>query len=96
MEASDQRFQGSVYHPRGPTLTTLMYDIRPRTLQNDYRVIAIDIRGMGASGHPGDAQSSSTMGEFVDDLACVLKHAKVAGKSVCIGSVYLFSQVDLY
>ena len=29
------------------------------------------------------------MGDFVDDLACVLKHAKVAGKPICIGFVNL-------
>lgn len=53
--------------------------------KNDYRVIAVDNRGMGASGHPGDVESSSSMGDFVDDLVCVLKHAEVVGKVVCIG-----------
>ena len=33
------------------------------------------------------------MGDLVDDLACVLKHAQVPGKSVCIGSVPRFPQV---
>lgn len=51
---------------------------------------------MGASGHPGDAESSATMGDFVDDLVCVLKHAKVAGKPTCIGFVPLFPQTGLF
>jgi len=29
------------------------------------------------------------MGDFVDDLVCILKHAKVVGKLVCIGFVPL-------
>ncbi|KAF9653905.1 alpha/beta-hydrolase [Thelephora ganbajun] len=53
--------------------------------KNDYRVVVVDVRGMGASGHPGDVEGSSSTGDFVDDLVCVLKHAEVAGKSVCIG-----------
>ena len=48
---------------------------------------------MGASGHPGDVESSASMGDFVDDLACVLEHANVAGKSICIGFVNLFPRV---
>lgn len=64
-------------------------------LQNDYRVIAIDVRGMGASGHPGDVESSASMVDFVDDLVCVLGHAKVAGKPICIGSVNLAPRVCL-
>lgn len=42
---------------------------------------------MGASGHPGDAEGSASVGDFVDDLVCTLTHAKVAGKPVCIGCV---------
>jgi len=30
------------------------------------------------------------MGDFVDDLVCVLKHAKVARKSICIGFANTF------
>ena len=35
------------------------------------------------------------MGDFVDDLACVLKHAKIAGKPVCVGLVRRFPWVGL-
>lgn len=49
---------------------------------------------MGASGHPGDVESSASMDDFVSDLVCVLKHAKVAGKSICIGFVNLFLRVS--
>lgn len=48
---------------------------------------------MGTSGHPGDVESSATIGDFVDDLVCVFKHAKVVGKLVCIGFVPLFLRV---
>ena len=34
------------------------------------------------------------MGDFVDDLACVLKHAKVAGKPVCVGLAYRSPQAS--
>lgn len=50
---------------------------------------------MGASGHPGDVEGSASMGDFVDDLACVLKHGKVTGKPVCIGLVPAFPQIGL-
>lgn len=50
---------------------------------------------MGTSGHPGDVESSASMGDFVDDLACVLKHAGVAGKSICIGFVDPFIRAGL-
>jgi len=53
--------------------------------KDDHRVIAIDGRGMGSSGHPGDVEGSASMGDFVDDLVCTLTRAEVAGKSICIG-----------
>lgn len=48
---------------------------------------------MGASSHPGDVEGSASMGDFVDDLLCVLKDAEVAGKPVCIGFVPVFPQI---
>ena len=52
--------------------------------QNDYRMVAIDVRGFGGSSHPSDIQSSSTMADITGDLACVLEHAKVTS-AICLG-----------
>ena len=62
-------------------------------LQNDHRVIAVDGRGMGASGHPGDVEGSSSLGDFVGDLVCALTHAGVAGKPICIGFVTVLPRI---
>lgn len=43
--------------------------------QNDYHIIAPDLRGFGASTHPGDVRSSGTMPDLVGDLLCILEHA---------------------
>jgi hypothetical protein len=50
---------------------------------------------MGASGHPGDVEGSASMGDFVDDVVCVLRHAEVVGKPVCIGFVSVPPRIDL-
>ncbi|KAI0254201.1 alpha/beta-hydrolase [Lactifluus subvellereus] len=43
--------------------------------QDDYHIIAPDLRGFGASAHPGDVRSSGTMPDMVSDLLCILEHA---------------------
>lgn len=45
---------------------------------------------MGLSGHPGDVEGSSSLGDLVGDLVCVLTHAGVTGKPICIGFVPVF------
>ncbi|THH02215.1 hypothetical protein EW026_g620 [Hermanssonia centrifuga] len=52
--------------------------------KNDYHLIAPDLRGFGESTHPGDVESSGTMADMVEDLVCILEHAKVA-KAACVG-----------
>lgn len=54
--------------------------------QQDYHLLIPDTRGFGGSTHPGDVESSGTMGDFVGDLACILEDRKVS-KAVCIGYV---------
>ena len=55
-------------------------------LQSDYRLIAPDIRGFGASTQPGDVQSSGSIPDVVGDLLCILRHAGVS-QAVVIGHV---------
>ena len=57
--------------------------------QNNYRLVAIDVRGFGGSSHPSDIQSSSTMADITGDLTCVLEHAGVPS-AICLGYVPLF------
>ncbi|KAI9566725.1 Alpha/Beta hydrolase protein [Boletus coccyginus] len=52
--------------------------------KNDYRLVAIDVRGFGGSSHPSDIQSSSTMSDITGDLTCVLEHAGVPS-AICLG-----------
>ncbi|TDL17638.1 alpha/beta-hydrolase [Rickenella mellea] len=52
--------------------------------QNEYHIIAPDNRGFGSSTHPGDVESSGTMGDLVGDLVCVLHDAGVKS-AVCLG-----------
>ncbi|KAF7984325.1 hypothetical protein HWV62_15319 [Athelia sp. TMB] len=52
--------------------------------QDKYHIVAPDLRGFGASTHPGDVQSSGTMGDLVGDLVCILEHAEVKS-AVCVG-----------
>ncbi|KAF8547751.1 hypothetical protein OG21DRAFT_1489960 [Imleria badia] len=52
--------------------------------QNDYRLVAIDVRGFGGSSHPSDIQLSSTMADITGDLMCVLEHAEVPS-AICLG-----------
>ncbi|EGO01415.1 hypothetical protein SERLA73DRAFT_103194 [Serpula lacrymans var. lacrymans S7.3] len=52
--------------------------------QNDYHLIAMDLRGFGESTSPGDVQSSNNLADIASDLACVLEHAKV-DSAICLG-----------
>ncbi|KAF8960273.1 Alpha/Beta hydrolase protein [Flammula alnicola] len=52
--------------------------------KEDYHLIVPDLRGFGESTHPGEPQSSGTLGDMVSDLVCILEHAKVTS-AVCIG-----------
>lgn len=54
-------------------------------MQKNYRLIVPDLRGFGASTHPGDVESSGTMADMVSDLACILGQIPSKGKTVCIG-----------
>lgn len=58
--------------------------------QDDYRVIALDLRGFGESGHPGDVQNSATFGDMAGDVYCVLEQAGVVGDVICLGSVAIW------
>lgn len=49
-----------------------------------------DLRGFGESTHPGDAQSSGTLQDMVNDLICVLEHAKTPS-AICMGFVLYLS-----
>jgi hypothetical protein len=47
-------------------------------------LIVPDLRGFGASTHPGDVKSSGALSDLVGDLVCILQQANV--KSVtCMG-----------
>ncbi|KAH9483194.1 Epoxide hydrolase A [Psilocybe cubensis] len=52
--------------------------------QEDYHLVIPDLRGFGESTHPGDAQSSGTLQDMVNDLVCVLKDAKTSS-AICMG-----------
>ncbi|KDR74298.1 hypothetical protein GALMADRAFT_250096 [Galerina marginata CBS 339.88] len=52
--------------------------------QEDYHLVVPDLRGFGESAHPGEMQSSGTMGDMVDDMVCVLEDAKV-DSAICMG-----------
>ncbi|KAI0269333.1 alpha/beta-hydrolase [Gloeopeniophorella convolvens] len=52
--------------------------------EEEYRIIAPDLRGFGASTHPGDVKSSGTMPDLVGDLLCILKAAEIP-KVIAIG-----------
>ncbi|KAH9963261.1 alpha/beta-hydrolase [Russula dissimulans] len=45
--------------------------------QDDYHLIVPNLRGFGASSHPGDVKSSGTMPDLVGDLLCILNHVGV-------------------
>lgn len=48
-------------------------------------MIALDLRGFGESGHPGDVKNSATFGDLAGDVYCVLERAGVAGDTICLG-----------
>jgi soluble epoxide hydrolase/lipid-phosphate phosphatase len=52
--------------------------------QDDYHIIAPDLRGFGPSTHPGDVKSSGTMPDLVGDLLCILEHAG-SPKAIAMG-----------
>ncbi|KAH9949141.1 alpha/beta-hydrolase [Amylocystis lapponica] len=52
--------------------------------KSDYHLIIPDLRGFGASTHPGDVESSGTWFDIVGDLTCVLAHAKTE-RAICVG-----------
>lgn len=52
--------------------------------EDDYRIIAIDVRGFGGSTHPADVQSSSTLADITGDLTCVLEHVGIQS-AICLG-----------
>ncbi|KAG0697103.1 Alpha/Beta hydrolase protein [Suillus ampliporus] len=52
--------------------------------KDEYRMIAIDVRGFGGSTHPADVQSSSTMTDITGDLICVLEHVGIKS-TICLG-----------
>jgi len=52
--------------------------------QDEYHLIAPDLRGFGASTHPGDVKSSGSMPDLVGDLLCILEHAGVQ-KAIAVG-----------
>ncbi|KAI0002915.1 alpha/beta-hydrolase [Russula compacta] len=52
--------------------------------RSNYRLIVPNIRGFGASTHPGDVQSSGSMPDLVGDVMCILRHANVS-QAVVIG-----------
>lgn len=56
-------------------------------MEDDYHIIAPDHRGFGLSTHPGDVESSGTMGDLVGDMVCVLESAGVE-KAICLGWVF--------
>ncbi|KAI0301879.1 alpha/beta-hydrolase [Multifurca ochricompacta] len=52
--------------------------------QDDYHIIAPDLRGFGASMHPGDVRSSGSWPDLVGDLLCILGDAGVS-KTIAVG-----------
>ncbi|KAF8226853.1 alpha/beta-hydrolase [Tricholoma matsutake] len=52
--------------------------------ENDYHLVVPDLRGFAESQHPGDVQTSGTMGHLVGDMVCILKHANV-NSAICMG-----------
>ena len=42
------------------------------------------LRGFGASTHPGDVQTSGTIPDIVEDLACIMRDAQVETVT-CVG-----------
>ena len=61
--------------------------------QDDYHLIAPDLRGFGSSTHPDDVETSGTMGDMVGDLVCILEHAAVKS-AICMGYEYCFTQLS--
>ncbi|RDL32443.1 uncharacterized protein BP5553_08899 [Venustampulla echinocandica] len=52
---------------------------------SEYRLIIPENRGYGDSEHPKDLYSSNTMGDFVNDIECMMDNAGVAS-GVCMGN----------
>ncbi|KAG8895099.1 hypothetical protein FRC01_012568, partial [Tulasnella sp. 417] len=45
--------------------------------ENDYRLIATNIRGFYKSTHPGDVHTGGAYSDFVSDLICMMDHAGI-------------------
>ncbi|MFA6004452.1 MAG: alpha/beta fold hydrolase [Elusimicrobiota bacterium] len=64
----------------GFPLSHAMWELQIEALKKDFRVVAYDIRGLGASA-AGDGQC--TMELFSDDLLAVLDHLGIASAVLC-------------
>ncbi|KAF1983783.1 alpha/beta-hydrolase [Aulographum hederae CBS 113979] len=51
----------------------------------DYHLIIPEHRGFGDSEHPRDLNASNTMQDFMNDMICMMDHAK-ASSGVCVGN----------
>ncbi|KAF8515778.1 Alpha/Beta hydrolase protein [Hysterangium stoloniferum] len=51
---------------------------------SSYSLVIPNLRGFGASTHPGDVQASGAIHDMTADLACILRDAQV-GTVTCIG-----------
>ena len=83
LEVSDTGISGR-YNPC-PVYAT-QHNAHTHLLQDDYHIIAPDLRGFGASTHPGDVKSSGNMPDLVGDIMCIMKHAGVP-HAIAIGYV---------
>ena len=76
------RLKSSRYVPTFRTLSPRSHGITH--VQDEYHLIAPDLRGFGSSTHPDDVQSSGTMYDIAGDLVCILQHANVK-EAICLG-----------
>jgi pimeloyl-ACP methyl ester carboxylesterase len=65
-------------------LAVRLFNILSCSFQKDYRLIVPNIRGFGASTHPGDVQTSGSISDLVGDMMCILRHAGVS-QAIAIG-----------
>jgi pimeloyl-ACP methyl ester carboxylesterase len=63
-------------------------------LSTSYRVIAMDLRGHGASGHR--PEESATIRTFADDIAALIKGLRVEGAHVCGNSLGGMIALELF
>lgn len=85
LEVPDTRVSGTI-----DTISSMHYSAHVYfLLQDEYHLIAPDLRGFGASTHPGDVKSSGSMPDLVGDLLCILGHAGVQ-EAIAVGYVAPF------